>query len=79
VAISRATPKRRCRFVAATGKLTRARSCRKPVWLAAKGTASWSFGAKRTLPRGAYAMRARARDRAGNVQAKPASRAARIR
>ena len=74
VAISRKAG-RKCRFVAAGGKLAKAHSCSKPVWLRAKGTASWSLALPRRLPRGSYTILVRARDAAGNVQAKPAKAA----
>jgi hypothetical protein len=61
VAISRKAG-RKCRFIGAAGK----RSCSKPAFLRAKGTATWSLAVK--LPRGSYTLQLRARDRAGNVQ-----------
>ncbi len=73
VAISRAAG-RKCRFVTATGGLTKARSCSKPVWLKTKGTTTWTFTTKRRLPRGTYTIQVRARDVAGNRQAKVAKR-----
>jgi hypothetical protein len=73
VAISRKAG-RKCRFVTRSGKLTTARKCSKPVFLKAKGTTSWSLTTKRKLPKGAYTILARARDAAGNRQAKPAKR-----
>jgi Quinohemoprotein amine dehydrogenase, alpha subunit domain III len=79
VSISRAAGRRRCRFVDARGRLTRARSCARPVRLRAAGRASWSFATKRTLPRGTYAIQARAVDAAGNVQTRPAKRTRRVR
>jgi hypothetical protein len=78
VAISRTAGKRRCRFVAAGGKLTTARSCSRPVWLKAKGTTYWSLSTKRRLPRGTYTIQVRARDAAGNRQAKATSRTQRL-
>ena len=77
VAISRKAGKR-CRFVAASGKLTSARRCSKPVWLKAKGTTRWSLTTKRALPRGTYAIQVRARDAAGNRQAKAVRRTQRV-
>ena len=79
VAISRAAKRRKCRFVDARGRLTQARSCARPVLLKATGTASWSLATKRKLPRGTYAIQARAVDAAGNVQARPAKRTQRVR
>jgi hypothetical protein len=49
------------------------------VFLRAKGTATWSVRFKHKLPRGRYAIRARARDAAGNVQARPVTRRLRVR
>ena len=79
VAISRAAGGRRCRFVSRGGRLTPARRCSKPVWLKAKGTARWRLDLARRLPRGTYALRARAGDAAGNRQATPARRSVRVR
>jgi hypothetical protein len=72
VAVARLKGKR-CRFVAKTGRVARkARSCRKPVWLKAKGTSRWTFSARRRLAKGRYRVYVRAVDAAGLV-----SRAAR--
>jgi hypothetical protein len=76
VAISRAAG-RRCRFAAATGKLGKARSCSKPLWLRAKGTTSFSLSLKRALPRGSYTIQVRAVDAAGN-RAKVVKRTQRV-
>lgn len=78
VAISRAAGRKRCRFVAAGGPLTRVRSCSKPVWLKAKGTTQWSLSVKRRLPRGTYTIQVRARDAAGNRQAAVVKRTQRL-
>ena len=78
VAISRKAGKK-CRFVAAGGKLGKARGCSKPVFLKAKGTTTWSLSLKRKLPRGRYTVLVRARDAAGNLQSKPAKRTLRVR
>jgi hypothetical protein len=79
VSISRAAGRGECRFVDARGRLTRARSCARPVRLRATGTASWRLATKRKLPRGSYAIQVRAVDAAGNVQARPARRTQRVR
>ena len=79
VAIARAAAKRKCRFVAGGGRLTAARKCSKPVWLKAKGTATWRLDSGRALPRGSYTVKARARDAAGNVQPAPVRRTLRVR
>jgi hypothetical protein len=78
LAISRKAPKHRCRFVAASGRLTSARKCSKPVFLKAKGSTSWSLTTKRKLPRGTYTLQVRARDAAGNLQAGVAKRTQRV-
>ena len=78
MAISRAASRKRCRFVAAAGTLTSARSCSKQVWLKAKGTTRWSLILKRRLPRGTYKIQVRARDAAGNRQAAVAKRTQRV-
>jgi gamma-glutamyltranspeptidase/glutathione hydrolase len=57
---------RRCRFVTAAGRLTRARSCAKPVVLAARGTRRFRVSLRRTLPAGRYIVSARALDGRGN-------------
>jgi hypothetical protein len=61
VAISRKAGKQ-CRFLGASGR----RSCAKPFFLKANGTATWSLTVK--LPPGRYTLQLRARDRAGNLQ-----------
>ena len=78
LAIARKTG-RKCRFVTRSGALTRKRACSRAVFLAAKGTTSWSLSTKRKLPRGTYTIRVRARDAAGNLQAQPAKRTVRVR
>jgi hypothetical protein len=77
-AISRKAGKK-CRFVAASGRLTSARKCSKPVFLKAKGTTTWSLSVKRKLPRGSYTVLVRARDAAGNLQSTAAKRSLRVR
>ena len=70
-----AVPLRRAR-----GKLTRARSCSKPVWLKANGTTSVEPRLKRKLPRGTYTIQvARPSTRRATVQARPAKRSQRVR
>jgi hypothetical protein len=75
LAISRKAGKR-CRFVAGSGRLGKARKCSRPVWLKAKGSTGWSFAIK--LPRGSYIVLVRARDGAGNLTARPAKRSVRV-
>jgi hypothetical protein len=72
-----------CWFAGAGGRLARqARSCRRPVLLAARGTGRWRFAlTARRLPRGAYRLQVRAVDAAGNKERprKAASAVLRIR
>ena len=78
VAISRKAG-RRCRFVAANGRLTKARKCSKRLFLRAKGKGAWTLRLARKLPRGRYTIVVRAVDGAGNRQAKLATRTLRVR
>jgi hypothetical protein len=78
VAISRKAGTK-CRFVAAGGKLGKARICSRRVFLKAKGTTKWSLSLKRKLPRGGYTVLVRARDAAGNLQSRAAKRTLRVR
>lgn len=64
----------RCQFAATTGRLTKARSCRRPVALRATGTRAWSFSRVLRLPPGRYRIDVRATDAAGRTQ--PVARAA---
>jgi hypothetical protein len=57
----------RCRFLSRSHHLTRARSCKKPVWLTVKGTTSWSYKLPRKLSHGRYQVAVRAVDSSGNV------------
>ena len=57
---------KRCRFLRADSKLTKARSCRRAVLLRAKGTRKWSLSKPVTLPHGKYVIRPHAVDAAGN-------------
>ena len=76
---SRARPGAAAGSSAAAGRLTKARKCSKRVFVRAKGTATWTLRVKRKLPRGRYAIVVRATDRAGNRQAKLATRTLRVR
>ena len=78
IAISRKAG-RRCRFVAANGRLTKARKCSKRLFLRAKGKGAWTLRLARKLPRGRYTILVRAVDGAGNRQAKLATRTLRVR
>ena len=56
----------KCRFASKKGTLGRARSCKAPVFLAAKGTRRWSLELRGRFPKGSYHVSLRARDGAGN-------------
>jgi hypothetical protein len=58
--------KRRCKFVRRRGGFTKPRSCKRRLWIRAKGRNRWRFAYKHPLPPGAYTLRARATDRADN-------------
>jgi hypothetical protein len=57
---------KKCRFLSSLKRFTPARSCRKPVFLTAKGTTRWSYALKTRLGKGRYLVMARATDTAGN-------------
>jgi hypothetical protein len=57
---------KRCRYLRASGRLTRPRGCRSAVLLRAKGTRRWSLTKKTRLPHGKYVVRPHALDAAGN-------------
>jgi hypothetical protein len=67
VAIARKVGKR-CQHLMRNGRLDRASACTSHIWLAAKGSKSWTFRARHQLPRGRYLVRTRAIDAAGNVE-----------
>lgn len=70
----------RCRFLRADGRLDRARSCRRPAYLPARGTRRFTLVRRGlALPRGRYRVVARATDRSGNVERPSRSRPARRR
>jgi hypothetical protein len=69
VTIGRRVKRGRCRFLQPNGRLGRARSCRRGVQLAARGSSRWHLSARaRGLPRGTYVALARGVDTAGNVE-----------
>jgi hypothetical protein len=57
----------RCQYMSSKGRLGSAKSCARPTWLAARGSSQWSFRLPKSLSRGAYVVRVRALDSAGNV------------
>jgi hypothetical protein len=60
----------RCRFLRADGRFGPARGCRRPVYLPARGTASWRLSPSRRLRPGAYRVWSRGVDAAGNIERK---------
>jgi predicted phage tail protein len=59
---------KRCQFVTAAARLSKKKSCSKPHWLTAAGTATWSKRIPKRLARGTYRLLTRAVDSAGNVE-----------
>jgi len=66
-----------CRFVVAGGRLSTTRSCRRPLFVTARGTGRWQLRARGRFPHGRYVVRSRVYDAAGNV-GRPAPRTFRI-
>ena len=67
VSIARTT-KRGCQYMNARGRLTKRRSCRRPLLVAASGHTSWSFSKRVHLRRGYYRVTTRGYDTAGNKE-----------
>jgi hypothetical protein len=65
VSIARTGPQG-CSFVTAAGRLTRPRSCARPVLLTASGHTAWKLSLRVHLPAGSYRVEARGVDTAGN-------------
>jgi len=59
---------KRCRPLTARGRLARRTSCTRLTWLPVRGASRWSFRLPKRLPAGAYRIRTRAFDFAGNVE-----------
>ena len=59
---------RRCRFLAANGRLGRATGCGRRRFLRARGGARWLFVRRRRFPAGRYVVYVRAIDASGNVE-----------
>jgi hypothetical protein len=69
IAVQRKTGKL-CRWLTGSGgHLSAARSCSRPTWLRATGTARWRYTLGRALPGGSYVVRSRAVIRAGFPEA----------
>jgi dienelactone hydrolase len=62
VSLSVSARHHRCRFLRANGRLTKARSCLRPVELRARGTRHWHLSRRQRVPRGRYSVRSDAVD-----------------
>jgi hypothetical protein len=69
VSIGRAVG-RRCRFLGADGRFGAVTSCKRTVYLPAKGTTRWTFTKRVHLPRGSYKVYVRGIDAAANYERK---------
>jgi hypothetical protein len=69
ISVARASGKK-CRYLNRKGHLGKLRSCKRTVYLAARGTKHWRFTGRRNLARGKYKIWIRAVDTAGNVEKK---------
>ena len=59
-----------CRFVRTNGKLSKRRSCKRPLALPAQGLTSWKLKVKGKLPRGRYQVWSQSTDTSGNGERK---------
>jgi hypothetical protein len=57
----------KCQFMSSKGRLSSAKSCSRPTWLPARGTIRWAFALPKHIGHGAFVVRTRALDSAGNV------------
>jgi hypothetical protein len=78
VSIAKVRGRHRCRFLTRKGKLQRARNCRRPTLLKARGTRRWRFKLRARLPRGTYRTVARGVDASENKE-RPAKRRNQVR
>ena len=76
VTVATKAAKRKCRYLLASGKLSKPLSCKSPVSVIASGTTSWKVAAKH-LKAGSYTVSVRAIDGAGNLS-KTTSRRVRV-
>ncbi|HEX8743898.1 MAG TPA: Calx-beta domain-containing protein [Thermoleophilaceae bacterium] len=59
-----------CRYLQPSGRLGQVVSCRRPTYVRARGTTSWTFRRAGRFPTGTWTARIRAVDRAGNAEKK---------
>ena len=76
VAVARKVGKR-CAFLTKKGKARKAGRCKKPRWLAAKGTNKWKLSVRGRMGKGTYVFFVRGFDKSGNIT--PARRPIRFR
>jgi hypothetical protein len=68
---------KQCQFLGRGARISRnSTSCKRPHWLSAHGTATWSLRLPKRLPAGSYQVLTRAVDSAGNVERAHARRLA---
>lgn len=65
---------RACRYLQANGRFGERRDCRRPQYVKARGTSTWSLNRKAKLPRGRYLVWSRAVNRNGDVEPASATR-----
>jgi hypothetical protein len=76
VSVSRRAPGLKCRFLTRRGRLSKPRSCSRPVYLRARlgkvrpGKVPWTFSSKPHLARGRYTVAVRAVDTRGKAGGK---------
>ena len=71
--------KGRCRYLTRRGRLSRRRSCRRPIWLRARGTRRFVLRRQARLRRGVYRLTARAIDARGNRARRTRANTVRVR
>ncbi|MGH2859624.1 MAG: hypothetical protein ACRDMJ_19290, partial [Solirubrobacteraceae bacterium] len=79
VSVDRGIGHGRCRFLARDGHLSRARSCRRPIELRARGTRHWRLRRRIRLARGNYMVRSVAVDGFGRRQRRARTSLVRVR
>jgi hypothetical protein len=67
LAISRRVGKQ-CQWLRPNGRFSSKRSCRRKVYVSAKGTSKWTYRLRTTMRPGIYAVVARAFDSVGNIE-----------
>ncbi len=68
VSVARPVGRGRCRFLTGGGRLSRPRTCRRPIELRARGTRRWRLCRRLSIPAGHYLLRSDAVDGRGRHQ-----------